>query len=1012
VSKPRAEPVYIDGASEPVFGFFHEHSAPRGELAVLICPPFGWDEVCSYRSRRAWADQLASHGHPTLRIDLPGTGDSAGATLDLERTAQWAAAIGAAAAWLRTSAGCPRVAAIGIGLGGLLVCQAIAEGAAIEELVLWATPARGRTFLRELRAFAQLEHAWLAAPGQAPLAMFAPGATGAGGFALGAEATRSLEALALAELPMPAEQLRRALLLERDGISVDARLRTALEGAGAVVNVAPGEGYGAMTAPPQEAKPPASVFARVDAWLSESPREQAQTPAAPRRESDHPSVALKVGAIDIRETPVRLAHSSGELFGILAEPAGPRRELCAVLLNAGMIHRSGPNRMWVDIARAWAARGVPTLRLDFLGIGDSDDDGRRHDQTAELYGDEIAAQLTLAIDSLQARGLGPGFVLAGLCSGGYWAFRGALTDTRVLAAFMLNPRALVWDPSLDLRRDLRRALSRPSRWPRLLRSERGLEHARARVREAPRAIGNILGRGLTRRGARLTGGDELDRSFDRLGNSAKHILLAFSGEEPLHEELLRQGRMERLERWPNVELSGLPGRDHTLRPIEAQATARALLDHALERQLDMAPTRPTVTEPWPELEARRTSRSRPRPRVLITNCEERSMLAASRGLHRAGYDVGAVSFSALAPTHWSRSCRWRVRFADARHDAELFVEHLRDELRRRHYDALIPGSDTALLAISMGRDRLEGLSALGLPTPAVLEAVFSRETLAVHAEKAGLVPAESIFCADAEQAHAAAHAFGFPLVLKSACIATTSGRRVIAAPKGQLVDAEADLDGALVGFQGGLLVQRCVAGSLLSLGGVIAGGRLLGVAVARYHRMWPPKSGSVTFGETIDPPPGLVESVHALLCAIGWEGIFELELIESEQGGFVPIDLNPRPYGSMALATAAGAPLAAIWCDWLLGRNPVARHARPGFLYRWEDGELRHLRARLQQREYKAAAEVLLPHRRVVHAHFSPSDPLPLAARALFLEGVTEPEPATHDDQPPAPKRPLDSTVS
>jgi predicted ATP-grasp superfamily ATP-dependent carboligase len=384
-------------------------------------------------------------------------------------------------------------------------------------------------------------------------------------------------------------------------------------------------------------------------------------------------------------------------------------------------------------------------------------------------------------------------------------------------------------------------------------------------------------------------------------------------------------------------------------------------------------------------------RSDQRPRVLVTNAEERSMLAAMRSLHHAGYDVAGASHTRLAAGQWSRSCRWRTRVTDPRIDAGLFVEQLRAELQRRPYDILLAGSDSALLAISRQRERLQELTELGLPSPAVLERSLTRECLAEAAARAGMTPATSIRCAGVEQALAAADQLGFPLALKSIHAATADAHAMRAAPKGRIVRSASDLIEALPDFADEQLLQRYVAGDLISFAGVAASGRLLGCAVARYRRTWPPDGGSVSFGETIVPPPGLMEMTRSLLADIGWEGIFELELIHVPlQGSFVPIDLNPRPYGSLALATAAGAPLAAIWCDWLLQRDPRTTRAepvcaQPGFSYRWEDGELRYMWHELRAGRWRAALAPLRPHRGVTHAHFQSSDPLPLLARALYL---------------------------
>jgi predicted ATP-grasp superfamily ATP-dependent carboligase len=373
--------------------------------------------------------------------------------------------------------------------------------------------------------------------------------------------------------------------------------------------------------------------------------------------------------------------------------------------------------------------------------------------------------------------------------------------------------------------------------------------------------------------------------------------------------------------------------------------------------------------------------------VLITNAEERSVLAACRSLHAGGYDVTAVSGVRLAASQWSRSCARRLRVPDAHENAQSFVDELRQELTRRSYATLLPGSDRALFAVSRGRAQLSGLTELGLPPAPVVEQALSRERLAGAAAIAGLVPATSIRCADVEQALVAARGLGFPVVLKSTEAVGAYDGVVRSVPKGQIVSSEADLARRAPAFSDGLLVQHFMGDQIVSFGGVMAGGSLIGVAVSRYKRMWPPAGGSVTFSESVPAPARLEAMVQRLLAAIGWEGVFELELVQVGPEQFVPIDLNPRAYGSMALASAAGAPLARIWCDWLLGRSTPPARARPGRRYRWEDGDLRHLAWQVRHRQFKAAVSPLRPHR-CVHAHFKLTDPLPLLVSALHLARV------------------------
>jgi len=149
---------YLDAGGTHFLAAFHPSTGASAHTAVLFVPPFGWEDIASHRTRRMWAEDLAAHGYPVLRIDLPGTGDSAGDSAFPGQWSGWNGAVTVAARRLRAEAGTPLVTAIGIGLGGLLAYEAAARGD-VDDLVLWATPGKGWSFVRELTAFSVLETA-------------------------------------------------------------------------------------------------------------------------------------------------------------------------------------------------------------------------------------------------------------------------------------------------------------------------------------------------------------------------------------------------------------------------------------------------------------------------------------------------------------------------------------------------------------------------------------------------------------------------------------------------------------------------------------------------------------------------------------------------------------------------------------------------------------------------------------------------------------------------------------
>lgn len=588
-----ARPTWLSLDPDPVLAFLHAPESGGRSTAVLLCPPFGWEENCSYRGRRTWAQELARAGFPSARIDLPGTGDSGGAPRDPERLQAWTAAVTGAADWLREATSARRVVSLGIGLGGMLACRAVSDGAAIDDLILCGVPAQGRLLLRELRAYARV----IAArnPEDAERSPLDDGDLELIGFLMDTVTAQALEAVDLTERPWPEAPARRVLLLGRDGLAVDKRLRAHLEAAGVSVAVEAASDYHEMMAAhPQNAKPPLQTIQKTVEWLCSGPSGQRDgEPTASsviRASAAGGSAELRWGGVAVRETPLSLKGQSGECFGVLTEPVGSDREpICAVWLNGGALRHTGPNRAWVEIARRWAARGVPTVRVDLEGIGDSDGEDVRLLSNLSLYSSPRTQQTLSILDQLAALGLPDRFVLGGLCSGAYWSLHAALADSRVVGAMMINLYAFYWSEALVAEREPKDSLSalQTGGWRRLFRRDvRGDELKRAILSVQPTRIRNAAGRPVERAQT-----DQIELALQRLSDKGTEALLLLSQGEPLSDQLERMGVLDRLERWPNLSVEPIPSRDHMFRALRLQRQVHSSLDGTLDRVLESARVR-------------------------------------------------------------------------------------------------------------------------------------------------------------------------------------------------------------------------------------------------------------------------------------------------------------------------------------------------------------------------------------------------------------------------------------
>jgi len=138
----------------------------------------------------------------------------------------------------------------------------------------------------------------------------------------------------------------------------------------------------------------------------------------------------------LTEEPLQFGEG-GRLFGILTAACMPpriARELPVfVFLSGGLLHRVGPYRLHVRLARELAQMGFSSLRVDLAGRGDSPP---RPGLTSRESVAADFAEISSILDSRLGR---RPLVLAGLCTGADNATSLALNEPRVVGMVLLDP---------------------------------------------------------------------------------------------------------------------------------------------------------------------------------------------------------------------------------------------------------------------------------------------------------------------------------------------------------------------------------------------------------------------------------------------------------------------------------------------------------------------------------------------------------------------------------------------
>lgn len=247
------------------------------------------------------------------------------------------------------------------------------------------------------------------------------------------------------------------------------------------------------------------------------------------------------------------------LVGVLHVPAQITTGVGVVVVVGGPQYRVGSHRQFVLVARDLCRSGVPVLRFDVSGMGDSEGRFRGFESLDE--------DIRAAIDHLQA--LQPGVrqvCLWGLCDGASAALMYAAGDARVSRLILLNPwvRTTEGQAQAYLDNYYGRRLRDRRLWTKVLRDPRVL------LRAVAGYVSNLYV--ASTKVAQPAGIDGSAPAFlDRMLRGALafrgHTLILLSGQDLVATEF--ESMLGRFQEWrrafsgPGVSINRLPDATHT-----------------------------------------------------------------------------------------------------------------------------------------------------------------------------------------------------------------------------------------------------------------------------------------------------------------------------------------------------------------------------------------------------------------------------------------------------------------
>jgi predicted ATP-grasp superfamily ATP-dependent carboligase len=315
-------------------------------------------------------------------------------------------------------------------------------------------------------------------------------------------------------------------------------------------------------------------------------------------------------------------------------------------------------------------------------------------------------------------------------------------------------------------------------------------------------------------------------------------------------------------------------------------------------------------------------------RILVLDGHSAAALAVTRSAGRAGHWVAVgANRGIFASAKLSRFCQACFDYPVSTDDAEAFVESVLEFVRSHAIDLVVPITDWTFGPLSAQRDQFGNICRLAVPATDSWEATSDKHRTIQLAQSLGIeVPRTWLIETTSDLP--TLQDLSFPCVVKDRFSVRWSGGRAVlgsvayAYSQNELESRVAERLRAV----SDVLVQEFIGGVGIGFSCFAARGEVfLPFEWQRIREIDPRGSGS-SCRKSVPLDEQLVLLSGGLISKIGFQGIAMVEYKRTKEGRLVLMEINGRPWGSIALPIASGIDYPRYVIDWYLNNNPPPRH--------------------------------------------------------------------------------------